>query len=122
MRTVLISMCAILLVACGGSDEEASEDEILLDHSEGGEDTTTEEATPELVMSEDACASDADCVPAGCCHSAACVAPTNAPTCDDVMCTTDCQFGTLDCGGACLCHEGHYTARLSVAPDLRTSE
>jgi hypothetical protein len=71
-----------------------------------------------LVVGEDACTTDADCVPAGCCHAAACVAQANAPACGDVMCTTECRYGTLDCGGGCLCHEGRCAARLSEAPAL----
>jgi hypothetical protein len=69
-----------------------------------------------LVMSNDVCQTDADCVPAGCCHAAACTAATNAPSCGEVMCTQDCQYGTLDCGGACLCQDGHCAARLSEPP------
>ena len=55
-------------------------------------------------------------MPAECCHAAACVAAANAPDCTDVMCTMDCQYGTLDCGGRCLCHEGRCAARLSEPP------
>ena len=64
------------------------------------------------------CETDADCVPAGCCHAAACVGTANAPDCTDMMCTQECRYGTLDCGGRCLCHEGRCAARLSEAPNL----
>lgn len=126
MRNISILVGALLLSACGSGDEQASDDEIVLDDSQGGEDTTSrapgEDAASDLVLSEDPCETDADCVPAGCCHPAACGAQANAPACEDVICTTDCQFGTLDCGGACLCHEGLCAARLSVAPDLSVRE
>ncbi|MAQ17776.1 MAG: hypothetical protein CMN30_23645 [Sandaracinus sp.] len=82
--------------------------------SEGGEETAGE--NDDLVIGDDACTTDADCVPAGCCHAAACVATANAPDCTDIMCTANCQYGTLDCGGACLCHEGRCAARLSQSP------
>lgn len=120
---------ALSLAACGGDDAPA-EEPILLDTDQGGEDPAPGDdvhgeadpdpqgAAPELVIGEDACETDADCVPAGCCHAAACVAASNGPDCTDTMCTADCQYGTLDCGGACLCHEGRCAARLSTPPDL----
>ena len=114
---LLLLTAALPLTACGASESAASRDEIVLDErgSEGGEG----DRGGRLVVSDDACTTDADCVPAGCCHAAACVAQANAPDCGDVMCTTDCQYGTLDCGGACLCREGRCAARLSVPPELR---
>jgi hypothetical protein len=71
-----------------------------------------------LVVGQDVCQTDADCVPAACCHADACVGVRNAPDCAEVLCTQDCQFGTLDCGGRCLCFEGRCAARLSapIAP------
>lgn len=85
----------------------------------GGETGGGESSEPELVLSDDACTTDADCVPADCCHAAACVAVANAPSCGDAMCTMECRFGTIDCGGGCLCHEGRCAARLMRAPDLQ---
>ena len=70
----------------------------------------------EMVVGEDTCSVDADCVPGGCCHPKTCVAAANAPTCEGVKCTLDCRFGTLDCGGGCFCQEGKCAARLSVPP------
>ena len=53
------------------------------------------------------CSSDADCVPATCCHPDACTARTSAPQCSGVMCTQQCAPGTLDCGQArCVCLGG----------------
>ena len=68
-------------------------------------------APPELILSEDTCLSDADCVPAACCHAAACIGREKAKPCT-LMCTQVCQPGTIDCGGACLCHHGRCAARL----------
>ena len=68
-----------------------------------------------VVATDIACTSDADCVPAGCCHADTCVAASDAPECKDVMCTADCRAGTLDCGGGCLCQEGRCAARIAVS-------
>lgn len=108
----------VLTAACGGSEGTSQDDTIHLDQAE---DTDRNEAGggENLVIGEDACETDADCVPAACCHAAACVAAANAPSCEDAMCTMDCQFGTLDCGGRCLCHEGRCAARLSEMPRLQ---
>ena len=43
------------------------------------------------------CSVDKDCVPASCCHATDVVARENAPDCTRVLCTADCQSGTLDC-------------------------
>ncbi len=58
------------------------------------------------------CLTDADCVPASCCHPAACVARDMAPSCDDVMCTQECRQDTMDCGGRCHCEAGRCKATL----------
>jgi hypothetical protein len=65
---------------------------------------------PDLILSQDACHSDADCIPATCCHAAACMSVEKAKPCT-LMCTQVCMPGTIDCGGACLCHRGHCAAR-----------
>ena len=123
MRFLLLAL--LLGFGCTTATEPANDD-TTPDVSDPGdpndaEDTTGDEETAgendDLVVGEDACTTDADCVPAGCCHAAACVAQANAPDCTDVMCTADCQYGTLDCGGACLCHEGRCAARLSQPPE-----
>ncbi len=118
---ILLSIAALSLVACGPSDPASEQGAITLDEpaSQGGEQTSSSSTEPAVVVGEDACETDADCVPAGCCHAAACVAEANAPSCEDTICTTDCQYGTLDCGGACLCQEGRCAARLSSPPHLR---
>lgn len=60
-----------------------------------------------------ACTSDADCVPAQCCHPTSCTSPAQAPDCSDVACTEECRAGTLDCGGRCLCVDGTCTAKFA---------
>lgn len=124
MRTLLLA--ALLALGCTETADPANDnttpvvtdpgpDDSTDDPSSGDEEVAGED--DDLVIGEDACTTDADCVPAGCCHASACVAEANRPDCTDVMCTADCQFGTLDCGGACLCHEGRCAARLSRPPE-----
>lgn len=126
LRVALV--LSFFLAACGGSEPASSEPITLDQPSNGGEAASDEvereaqvegeSATPELAIGEDACTTDADCVPADCCHAAACVARDHAPSCGDAVCTTECRYQTIDCGGGCLCHEGHCAARLSSAPNL----
>ena len=60
------------------------------------------------------CKTDADCVPAQCCHPTACVSQDQAPNCDEVFCSQVCEPGTLDCGqGSCLCQQGKCNAVIS---------
>jgi hypothetical protein len=75
------------------------------------------EQVGELEPSSIACSRDADCVPAGCCHPSACTAAAQAPSCDGVACTLECQAGTLDCGGRCLCLQGRCAAYLPSLAD-----
>ena len=61
------------------------------------------------------CATDADCVPAACCHPKTCVAKAQKGSCVGVMCTMDCRGGTMDCGGGkCLCKDGVCAAELTT--------
>ena len=54
------------------------------------------------------------CVPASCCHSAACVPAGEAPDCSEILCTQECKPGTLDCGqGSCQEVEGKCQAILT---------
>lgn len=108
---------ALSLVGCA-SDEPADQETIHLPPPAEENPGETQGGGDDLVIGEDACETDADCVPAGCCHAAACVGTANAPDCTDMMCTQECRYGTLDCGGRCLCHEGRCAARLSEAPVL----
>lgn len=59
------------------------------------------------------CSTDLDCVPASCCHARACTTRVRAPRCNEVMCTSVCESGTLDCGqGSCGCVQGMCAARI----------
>jgi len=50
------------------------------------------------------CSSDAECVPASCCHATSCVSVKNKPDCSGIFCTASCEPGTLDCSqGSCKC-------------------
>ena len=50
------------------------------------------------------CRADSDCVADACCHAKNCVASINAPICKGILCTQECEPGTLDCGqGSCKC-------------------
>jgi hypothetical protein len=43
---------------------------------------------------------DEKCVPASCCHATECVLESEAPDCNETICTMNCEPGTLDCGQA----------------------
>jgi len=62
------------------------------------------------------CSTAADCVPDSCCHASSCVAKDQAPNCEGVMCTMECQPGTLDCGGSCGCVDGDCVGRYYDEP------
>ncbi len=75
------------------------------------------EKPPRAGMDNPECRADADCVPAGCCHSTSCVPLAEAPNCEEVACTAECRPGTLDCGGRCVCTaDGQCTAKLKDEP------
>jgi|SaaInlV_200m_DNA_2_1039689.scaffolds.fasta_scaffold132690_1 hypothetical protein len=60
------------------------------------------------VRSGNECSSDSDCVPELCCHSATCVSVDKAMDCSNIMCTTECVPGTLDCRqSSCGCFNGY---------------
>ena len=53
------------------------------------------------------CSRDSECVKAECCHANSCVVSEEAPDCNGVFCTMNCEPGTLDCGqGSCGCVNG----------------
>lgn len=70
----------------------------------------------EIVATQIACTSDADCVKDSCCHATSCVAPASAPNCTGTMCTMDCRAGTMDCYGGCLCQDGFCAAEIWTGP------
>lgn len=122
MLRITILLLALSFSACAGNEAASSSTTVQQpphDETAGPTDVPDEpvdETVEGLVVGTDACETDADCVPAECCHPGACVAAANAPSCDDMMCTQECRYGTLDCGGSCLCHDGHCAARLSEMP------
>ena len=60
------------------------------------------------------CASDAECVPATCCHASECVHISNAPDCEGMFCSMECVDGTMDCGqGRCVCDNGVCKAQFN---------
>jgi hypothetical protein len=69
--------------------------------------TTMPPATATTVpVDSQTCTTDADCVPAECCHPNSCVSQAAKPVCNDIMCTMSCE-GPLDCGaGSCGCTNG----------------
>lgn len=71
------------------------------------------ETKMEKNISEVECSSNADCVPASCCHAASCVSKENAPKCRDVFCSAVCEPNTMDCGqGRCECLNNKCTALI----------
>jgi hypothetical protein len=106
-----------LVVACGNGDGPAAH--ASREPATSGADTHEPEAqAPTIVVGTDVCATDADCIPGSCCHPTTCVGRSNPPTCVESVCTSDCRYGTLDCGGSCLCHQGHCAAQLSALPTI----
>ena len=113
---------AALSVACGCGGSTSPGQPIVVEapapEALPGSETTPDPHGSEPETSTGTCEQDSDCVPAGCCHSRTCTPRAQAPDCSDVMCTQDCQFGTLDCGGSCVCTDGRCDARLSEAPAI----
>jgi len=65
--------------------------------------------------SPDACISDEDCVQKECCHATSCTNTANKGVCN-VMCTMNCQSGTLDCGqGRCACINNRCQAQMGIS-------
>jgi hypothetical protein len=85
-----------------GSDPETPAEGAVepIDHDE-----LQYEGTVEVVAGTVPCNTDADCVPAECCHPTTCVAPGSKQDCSATMCTMECKSGTMDCFGGCLCGE-----------------
>jgi hypothetical protein len=79
----------------------------------GGADAASDAPAPDAAAPADqSCKTDADCVPAQCCHATACVSKEGAPDCSKTMCTKECRGGTMDCGGGCHCQQGKCAAKL----------
>ena len=64
-------------------------------------------AVPADVIFPEPCHTNAECVPASCCHASICVSRRERPHCTGVLCTLVCEPGTMDCGqGYCACRRG----------------
>ncbi|MFW6051179.1 MAG: hypothetical protein ACODAU_08390 [Myxococcota bacterium] len=128
MRTLASSFglaAALLLAACasetnGPGPSESPSQQVTSPSGDASDEASTppsdgEAAQPsgDRVVGDAPCETDADCVPASCCHASACVAADDAPDCDGVFCTQECRGGTIDCGGGCVCDEGRCTAELN---------
>ena len=92
----------------GGVDEPGA--------GSGADDGQAEFGSIETVATDVPCQSDADCVKDSCCHATSCVAVVDAPSCADVACTMDCQAGTTDCYGGCVCQAGRCAAQRWTPP------
>jgi hypothetical protein len=63
------------------------------------------------------CTTDADCVPAQCCHPTSCVSQSSKTVCT-MLCTMSCE-GPLDCGaGSCGCTNGRCSVVSAQPPTL----
>jgi hypothetical protein len=101
----------------GDADGNASAEGVVVEEpgtepAEGGgavepidRDELEYEGTVEVVAGTVPCTTDADCVPAECCHPTTCVAAASKVDCSATMCTMECKSGTMDCFGGCLCGE-----------------
>jgi hypothetical protein len=110
-RLLPLCMVFLLSLACAGSKNPTTDEGPAASAGEGGVSGPAEgDVVAEGEAGEgggQACASDADCVPAECCHPTSCVVASAAPDCAAVSCSAECQPGTLDCGqGECHCENG----------------
>ncbi len=66
--------------------------------------TACEEQPSNIEPVSNECSENSDCVPDSCCHADSCIPAEQAPDCSGMMCTMNCEPGTLDCGqGNCGC-------------------
>lgn len=102
--TLLAStLVAPALIGCATDKPPATDSGPAKTDSAG--DVPVDNGTPDAGAT--ACQTDADCVPAQCCHPSSCVLASAAPECADTMCTEVCEGGTMDCGqGHCACQSG----------------
>ena len=115
MLTILLS--AALASACA-NNRKGDDGQPTTQGDESPQDAGEAEAEAEAEAEDGggkACVSDADCVPAECCHPTSCVPANMAPDCSDVACTEECRGGTMDCGqGHCACQDGQCTAVIDA--------
>jgi hypothetical protein len=125
--TLLCRAPALLLVACGlhvlscrtatdsaGSSNGSSGDHQGSVHWPSDQDSAaaSEDASVNATEAGTECTTDQDCVAEQCCHPTSCVLRAHRPVCGEVMCSTDCRAGTMDCGGGCLCQQGRCAAQI----------
>jgi len=64
------------------------------------------------------CQTDADCVPATCCHPTDAVNKAYDPDCSGIACTENCEPNTIDCGqGYIACVDNTCTAVIVQTVD-----
>src|SRR5262245_3806232 len=125
MRLLLLPLAAVLFLACGARAPDAPTESPP--SAAGMERVAADPPSTDPVPAPDAgtdapvatveCETDADCVPASCCHPIRCVGRASAPSCEEVACSAHCEGGTLDCGqGHCLCFDGRCGTSLSGPP------
>jgi hypothetical protein len=118
MRSPTMTAIALVMLAtaslaagCGGTSGQGSDGAPQVTAAAGDVEAADPGAGPEVAGG--ACTTDADCVPAECCHPKTCTHKDSAPDCHDMMCTLDCRGGTMDCGGGrCLCRDGKCAAEI----------
>ena len=121
LLTAILVVTSLFGVACGASSQEPNgpPEQGSNGPPEQGSNVPPRDPQPgeKIVVGNDPCQTDADCVPVCGCHASSCIAKANATACDpNRMCTAHCQPGTMDCGGGCLCQGGKCAARLVNAP------
>src|SRR5688572_15764361 len=101
MRSVLLVTVLALFGACGSQQEPSpapseprAPDPAPVQEPQVADPPPSSETAPRIVVGTDTCTTDSDCVPDGCCHPAACVSASHAPSCGDMVCTTECRYGT----------------------------
>jgi hypothetical protein len=101
-----------------GEEPEPAGEQLGAETGAGAEGAGEEQSfgRTEIVATDVPCQSDADCRRSQCCHATSCTSVADAPDCSGVMCTADCQAGTMDCNGGCLCQGGKCAAKLWWAP------
>jgi hypothetical protein len=101
-RVLVLALLCIVFAVMAGCTSEAPAVETPVPTA-----APTPVPTPENTL---ACTTDADCVPAQCCHPSSCTAVAFKTPCN-LMCTASCE-GPIDCGaGSCGCVQGNCSVR-----------
>ncbi|HEU4537662.1 MAG TPA: hypothetical protein VFS00_26260 [Polyangiaceae bacterium] len=111
MKKALFSLACLLLAACTASTGERPAPDPARPSASVVDAPGASASAP--AGGAAVCATDADCVPAECCHASTCGSAAKKPDCSDTMCTRECRPGTFDCGGGgCACRNGRCQAEL----------